>query len=543
LMDCDTTGIVPDFAIVKFKKLAGGGYFKIVNQAVTEALRNLGYTESQRADILRYVLGTMSLENTSAINRAFLKAKGLTDAELDKIEKTLPGTFELSSAFSRYTLGDGLLNRVGVPRAEFEKPTFNFMTWLGMSGAQIAEAGEKICGTMTIEGAPHLKDEHLAVFDCANKCGAKGKRFIEPRGHIRMMAAAQPFLSGAISKTVNVPNETTVAEIESIYWEGWKLGLKAVALYRDGCKLSQPLTTKSSDSANSASTTSAPGATTMVVVNAPDQVGNSAAVAMPAPMMTFAPSRRKLPAKRKGFTQEAAVAGHKVYIRTGEYQDGMLGELFIDMHKEGAAYRSMMNCFAIAVSLGLQYGVPLSEFVDKFTFTRFEPSGPVSGHPNVKMATSIVDYIFRVLGLEYLGRTDFVQVKPVVAPVDLTTEKGAVTEVYPQNVAQALATGGAVAGIDRQLELGLQQALGSGSSSEKLSSENLASAAKLVAAAIQQATAAGAGAAAAGISSASVNHLASMMGDAPACDGCGHTTVRNGACYKCLNCGNSMGCS
>ena len=333
-----------------------------------------------------------------------------------------------------------------------------------------------------------MKNEHLPVFDCANKCGNKGTRFIAPMGHVKMMAATQPFLSGAISKTVNLPNETTVEEIQDIYYQGWKMGLKAIALYRDGCKLSQPLSTKSDKKE-------------MPEVKNDEKKAEAAPAKAAAPaQMTFAPIRRKLPAKRLGFTQESAVAGHKVYIRTGEYEDGTLGELFIDMHKEGAAYRSMMNCFAISISLGLQYGVPLKEFVDKFTFTRFEPAGMVDGHPNVKMATSIVDYIFRVLGLEYLGRTDFVQIKPI----DLTTEKGAATAIYPKNPSQMIASGAPIEGINLQMEM-------PGTNSTAASS--------------------------------SADHLAQMMGDAPPCDGCGHTTVRNGACYKCLNCGNSMGCS
>jgi ribonucleoside-diphosphate reductase alpha chain len=495
LMDCDTTGVEPDFALVKFKKLAGGGYFKIVNQSVPAALKNLGYTTTQTEEIIRYVLGAMNLDGTPHVNREFLKAKGLTDAEIAKIEKTLPGTFELSSAFSKFTMGDALLKRIGVSETDLAKPTFNFLTWAGMSQNQLAEANEAICGTMTVEGAPHIKDEHLAVFDCANKCGNKGQRFIAPMGHVRMMAAVQPFLSGAISKTVNVPNETTVEEIQDIYYQGWKLGLKAVALYRDGCKLSQPLSTKSDTKKEEAP------------VAAKTAVAAAVAVAPVGSQMTFAPVRRKLPHKRHGFTQEAEIAGHKVYLRTGEYEDGSLGEVFIDMHKEGAAYRSMMNCFAISVSLGLQYGVPLSEFVDKFTFTRFEPSGMVTGHPNVKMATSIVDYIFRVVGMEYLGRTDFVQVKPTV---DLTAERGAAKNVYPQSPAKMIAAGVPLAGSTPQMEMTLPGAGGGVTSA---------------------------------VGGASGAHLAQMMGDAPPCDSCGHTTVRNGACYKCLNCGNSMGCS
>ncbi len=484
LMDCDTTGIEPDFALVKFKKLAGGGYFKIVNQSVEGALRNLKYTETQIQEILTYVLGTMNFSsNVPYITTEFLKSKGFTDSDLAKIEKTLRGTFEISSAFNRYTLGEELLTRIGVPASEFEKPTFNFLTWAGLSNSQIEAANERICGTMTVEGAPHMKDEHLSVFDCANKCGHKGKRFIAPMGHMRMMGATQPFLSGAISKTVNLPNETTVEEIEEIHMESWKLGLKAVALYRDGCKMSQPLTTKAEKKED------------VKVDVAPAMAAASNAIAS---QMTFAPVRRRLPAKRKGLTIEAAVAGHKVYLRTGEYEDGSLGEVFIDMHKEGAAYRSMMNCFAISISLGLQYGVPLKEFVDKFTFTRFEPSGPVSGHPNVKLATSIVDYIFRVVGMEYLGRTDFLQVKP---PVDLTAEKGAASVVYPKSPADSIKSGVPMEGMDYQMSMPLNGA-------DPVSGQ-----------------------------------LAEMMGDAPPCDSCGHTTVRNGACYRCLNCGNSMGCS
>ncbi len=342
----------------------------------------------------------------------------------------LQSSFHLSSAFNRASLGDALLNKLSIPAAEYQKPDFNYLSFIGLSTSQIEEANEEVCGRQTLEGAPHLKSEHLSIFDCANRCGLTGTRFIEPMGHVRMMAAVQPFLSGAISKTINVPNQTSVTEIEAIHFQSWKLGLKSVAVYRDGCKSSQPLSTGTNKAKS------------------------------PAPEVG---ARHRLPGKRKGFTIEAAVSGHKVYVRTGEYENGKLGEVFIDMHKEGAAFRSIMNCFAIAVSLGLQYGVPLKEFVEKFTFTRFEPSGPVTGHPNIKMATSIVDYIFRVLGMEYLGRTDFVQVKPAV-----------------ETLSQP-------APIEDQLD--------------------------------------------------------GMMGDAPPCDSCGHTTVRNGACYRCINCGSSMGCS
>lgn len=543
LMDCDTTGIEPDFALVKFKKLAGGGYFKIVNQSVKLALTNLGYTVQQSKDVLAYILGTMSLDGASVVTKAFLKSKGLNDADLAKIEKILPGTFELSSAFSKFSLGEEALKRAGATDEDLKKPTFNFLNFIGLTSSQIAHENEVICGTMTIEGAPHIKDEHLAVFDCANKCGVKGKRFIEPMGHVRMMAATQPFLSGAISKTVNLPNETTVEEVENIYYQGWKLGLKAVAIYRDGCKLSQPLSSKSTDNTSDkteAKTKAAADATTtngdiaakgIHVGGQMDPAMIAAATKALTEQLTFAaaaPARKKLPNRRRGITQEATVSGHKIYIRTGEYEDGTIGEVFIDMHKEGAAYRSMMNCFAIAVSLGLQYGVPMKEFVDKFTFTRFEPSGQVGGHPNIKWCTSVVDYIFRLLGLEYLGRTDFVQVKPA----DLTAEKDAVKTTYPAGVADALAKGGEVPGIDRQLQM-------------PITGDAATSIAKSVAESLTALGGAmpGGTMASGGETNQAADHLAQMMGDAPPCDSCGHTTVRNGACYKCMNCGNSMGCS
>jgi ribonucleoside-diphosphate reductase alpha chain len=499
LMDCDTTGIEPDFALVKFKKLAGGGYFKIVNQTVPTALKNLGYSDAQIKDILTYVLGTMKFtDSTPFLTPTFLMSKGFGPADIAKIEKALPGTFEISSAFSRFALGEELLKKLNVPASEYEKPTFNFLTYAGLKYSEIEAANEKLCGTMTVEGAPHIKDEHLPVFDCANKCGQKGQRFIAPMGHVRMMAATQPFLSGAISKTVNLPNETTVEEIEEIHFQGWKLGLKAVALYRDGCKMSQPLSTKSDKKEDKKEEAGKTNEEIAAMIEAAKADAVSKAMAT---MLAGQATRRKLPAKRKGLTIESSVAGHKVYLRTGEYENGAIGEVFIDMHKEGAAYRSMMNCFAIAVSLGLQYGVPLKEFVDKFTFTRFEPSGPVTGHPNVKMATSIVDYIFRVLGMEYLGRTDFLQVKP---PVDLTAEKDAVKEVYPPAPSEAIKSGAPLPGMDYQLDLKFT---------------------------------------ATGHADPVNGQLAEMMGDAPPCDSCGHTTVRNGACYRCLNCGNSMGCS
>lgn len=491
LMDCDTTGIEPDFALVKFKKLAGGGYFKIINQSVPKSLKNLGYSAREIADIVTYVRGTSSLSGSPHINRESLKAKGFQDSELDKIETTLEGVFDLTQAFSAWNIGEATLERLGISKAKLSDSGFNLLEELGFNEAEIEAAGDVICGRMTVEGAPHLSLEHLPIFDCANKCGRIGKRYLPPMSHVKMMAAAQPFLSGAISKTVNLPQETTVEEIEEIYFEGWKLGLKAVALYRDGCKLSQPLSTKSSEKKTKA------------------QEPTQEIAARPRL------ERKKLPSRRSGITQEARVGGQKVYLRTGEYEDGSLGEIFIDMHKEGAAYRSIMNCFAIAISLGLQYGVPLDEYVEVFTFTRFEPQGPVD-HPNIKFATSVIDFIFRCLGLEYMSRTDLVQVKPeqLMKAGDAGDKPihkaGVLTRTEEQAIQKALAKG-----TDAKPKLEVIQGQRKDAEAEG----------------------------ATGNADALSGQLSTMMGDAPFCDSCGHITVRNGACYKCLNCGNSMGCS
>ncbi len=499
LMDCDTTGIEPDFALVKFKKLAGGGYFKIVNQSVPAALRKLGYSEIEIKDIIEYVLGTASLENAPWVNENALHSKGFTDEDIAKLEEKLPSQFELSHAFASWVLGEETMKRLGFKPEDYKAPKFNLLEALGFSQAEIEEANRVVCGSMTVEGAPHLKKEHLPVFDCANKCGKIGERYIKPMAHVHMMAAVQPFISGAISKTVNLPNEATVDEIRDIYVQGWKLGLKAVALYRDGCKASQPLNTTSSDKTETKEV-------------------------KPAEVPVL--KRRRLPKKRSGFTQEAAVGGHKVYVRTGEYEDGNLGEIFIDMHKEGAAFRSMMNCFAIAVSLGLQYGVPLKEFVDVFTFTRFEPQGAVE-HPNIKFATSVVDYIFRVLGMEYLGMTDFVHKKPIDSePLPQSAKVPAKIKIVERNVPASTPTSGeVVAPLKTQSLVHTHEPVAAGAKASL--------------------TRGGAEMVEAEVGGANVlsTHMSMLMGDAPMCNLCGHLTVRSGACYKCLNCGNSIGCS
>ncbi len=514
VMDCDTTGIEPDFALVKFKKLSGGGYFKIINQAVPEALSNLGYSDHEVTAIVNYAKGTATLKEAPHINIGTLKAKGLTDNELEKLEREIVSAFEISFAFNVWTLGEDCLKRLGFTAEQYNAPGFNVLRSLGFTRNEIAAANEYICGSMTIEGAPYLKQEHYPIFDCANKCGAKGERYIHAHGHIKMMAAAQPFLSGAISKTINLPNEAKVEEIKDCYNLSWTLGLKANALYRDGCKLSQPLSTKSDTKEEVEETESKLETVEEVLGEAanvklsdltPDQVIEAAIAIMEKSkdtnfmrQLSRVVQKKSLPFKRRGYTQKAMIDGQTVFVRTGEYEDGTLGEIFVDMHKEGATFRSLMNCFAIAVSVGLQYGVPLEEYVEKFTFTRFEPAGMVVGHANIKSATSIIDYIFRMLGYEYQNRTDLVHViteqsgitgNPQMNNSDFNTDE---TNIY-EPVAKT--------------------------PSDNFRGENGSK------------------------KQFSVDLSMGAQSDAPSCNVCGHTTLRSGTCYKCLNCGNSMGCS
>jgi ribonucleoside-diphosphate reductase alpha chain len=520
LMDCDTTGIEPDFALVKFKKLAGGGYFKIVNQSVPPALRTLGYSEAQVQDIVAYVSGTNTLLGAPLVNTRTLKEKGFTDADLARVGDAIPGLFDLESAFSPWVLGEEAYERLVVahapPGADVKalraRKGFSLLEHVGFARKDIAVAESTVIGRMTIEGAPHLKENHVAVFDCANRCGPLGKRYLAPMSHVRMMAAAQPFLSGAISKTVNLPNEATVDEIAKVYEEGWRLGLKAVALYRDGCKASQPLSTSSKETKDDAAGAAVAAADTTAIAARglapiPQTAEPQDTTQLTLPLTRPHGLRVRLPKKRVGFTQEARVGGHKIFLRTGQYEDGTLGEIFIDMHKEGAAFRSLMNCFAMSVSIGLQYGVPLETYVEQFTFTRFEPQGIVEGHPYVKFSTSIVDYLFRVLGVEYLHRYDLAHVKPEEASEG---EKGLGRPETASEPPRSLTEG---------LERSAHPAEGSRHTHPGAGVKDPAAASPLDA------------------------QLDAMMGDAPVCDVCGHITVRNGACYKCLNCGNSMGCS
>ena len=402
-MDCDTTGIEPDFALVKFKKLAGGGYFKIINQSVPKALQKLGYNDNEMQEIIGYAVGHGTLGNAPHINHSSLIGHGFGKQEISKIESALPSSFDIRYVFNQWTLGETFCKEtLGIPVEKLNDPTFSLLQHLGFKPKEIEEANIYACGTMTIEGAPLLSEDHYSVFDCANPCGKTGRRFLSVESHIYMMAAAQSFISGAISKTINMPASATIEDCKKAYELSWSLGVKANALYRDGSKLSQPLSSSLIDE-DDTTVDNTLTKTEIIAEKIIEKIVYKETIK----------ERNKLPERRKGYTQKAIVGGHKVYLRTGEYSDGKLGEIFIDMHKEGAAFRAMMNNFAIAVSVGLQYGVPLEEYVEAFTFTRFEPAGMVQGNDSIKSATSIIDYIFRELAISYLDRTDLAHVKPI----------------------------------------------------------------------------------------------------------------------------------
>ncbi|WP_372841073.1 vitamin B12-dependent ribonucleotide reductase, partial [Phaeovulum sp.] len=414
VMDCDTTGIEPDFALVKFKKLAGGGYFKIINRSVPAALEALGYRSSEIEEIIAYAVGHGSLGQAPGINHTALLGHGFGAREIEKVEAALPAAFDIRFVFNQWTLGEEFCTgTLGIPAERLADPTFDLLRHLGFTKAQVDAANDHVCGTMTLEGAPHLKAEHYSVFDCANACGKTGKRYLSVEAHIRMMAAAQSFISGAISKTINMPNTASIEDTLAAYELSHSLGIKANALYRDGSKLSQPLASALIEDDEEAEEIMATGSPQQKAVVMAEKIVEKVII-----KEIVRSHREKLPERRKGYTQKAVVGGHKVYLRTGEYQDGQLGEIFIDMHKEGAGFRAMMNNFAIAISVGLQYGVPLEEFVDAFTFTKFEPAGMVQGNDSIKNATSILDYVFRELAVSYLDRTDLAHVKPQGASFD-----------------------------------------------------------------------------------------------------------------------------
>ena len=538
VMDCDTTGIEPDFALVKFKKLAGGGYFKIINRTVPEALRKLGYADREIEVIVRHAVGHATLKDAPGVSHARLKGKGFTDTALNAIENALINAFDIKFAFNKWTLGEDFCRQsLGFTPAQLDDSGFDMLTALGFSKADIEAANTFCCGAMTVEGAPFLKAEHLPVFDCANPCGRDGKRALSVESHIRMMAAAQPFISGAISKTINMPASATVQDCQEAYGLSWRLGLKANALYRDGSKLSQPL---ASQLLAETEDDDAEDAVAALVAKPPAervQVVAERIVERVIEKVIERRQRTRLPQRRKGYTQKAIVGGHKVYLRTGEYEDGQIGEIFIDMHKEGAAFRSLMNNFAIAISIGLQYGVPLEEFVEAFTFTRFEPSGMVEGNDTIKMATSVLDYIFRELAISYLGRNDLAHVDPADNLPD-AMGKGASQSELPDRGALAesirkVTSTGYVRSNLLVYPGGQAKEATASLQAVELSVQGQAATALAV---IEQ-----------GTGNVRLQRIreARMKGyEGDNCDACGNfTLVRNGTCLKCDTCGGTSGCS
>jgi ribonucleoside-diphosphate reductase alpha chain len=553
VMDCDTTGIEPDFALVKFKKLAGGGYFKIINQSVPAALEKLGYPSSQVAEIIAYAVGHGSMGNCPGINITSLVGHGFGMREIEKVEAALPSAFDIRFVFNQWTLGEDFCKgSLGIPAEKLADPTFDLLRHLGFTKQQIEAANEHICGTMTLEGAPFLKEQHISIFDCANVCGKRGKRYLSVDSHIYMMAAAQSFISGAISKTINMPNSANISETLAAYELSHSLGIKANALYRDGSKLSQPLASALVDDDDEAEEIMASGSAQEKAIVMAEKIIEKVII-----KEILKSHREKLPERRKGYTQKAVVGGHKVYLRTGEYKDGQLGEIFIDMHKEGAGFRAMMNNFAIAISVGLQYGVPLEEFVEAFTFTKFEPAGMVQGNDSIKNATSILDYIFRELAVSYLDRTDLAHVKPQGASFD---DLGGGVGEGKLNIS-AVGDGAASRGLEvlRQIsstgylrkrlpqELTVLQG-GINATAMSLGLDPVTALNTLIPQTAQMSNVALASTSTS-ISSGAVQMdpraKAKIQGyEGDPCGECGnYTLVRNGTCMKCNTCGGTSGCS
>lgn len=551
VMDCDTTGIEPDFALVKFKKLAGGGHFKIINRTVPHALKELGYSEDEISHIIQYAVGQGTLDGSPTVGHDTLMERGFTEAEIEKVENALATAFDIRFVFNKWTLGEDFCTQVlGVEKEMLESPDLDLLAAIGFSKADIETANIHVCGAMTLEGAPHLKDEHLPVFDCANPCGRIGKRYLSPESHIRMMAASQPFISGAISKTINMPNLATVDECKEAYELSWRLGVKANALYRDGSKLSQPLNAQliedDDDTVEDFQERSLPEQTQIVTERIVEKVIESSV------------ERHRPPDRRKGYIQKSSVGGHKVYLHTGEYEDGDLAEIFIDMHKEGAAFRSLMNNFAIAISIGLQYGVPLEEFVDAFTFTRFEPAGLVQGNDAIKNATSILDYVFRELAISYLSRDDLSHVDvsenpfealgrdeqkviPDGAPLDPTAPMHELVEQFvskgfrrghePNNIVAFQAPPQDVEAVADARHGEEEQHVMSAVSGSDITSETVTLGTDTLEPQV--------------MNTSERIYEARMRGyEGDSCHSCGNfTLVRNGTCLKCDTCGSTTGCS
>ena len=542
LMDCDTTGVEPDFALVKFKKLAGGGYFRIINQAVPAALRRLGYSAEQVDAVIEYCAGTGRLEGAPHINRNTLAAKGFTRPALDAVEAAVGTAFHLRFAFNRFVLGDDFCrDTLGFSDEQLADPAFDLLDALGFSREHVEEANDRVLGRMTVEGAPHLRAEHYPVFDCATRCGKYGTRFIEPMAHVRIMSAAQPFLSGAISKTINMPNEATVEDVRAVYDAAAGGMVKALALYRDGSKLSQPLAASAFDDVEDdeeaetldrgveAAVAAAGGADHPAVEEAERIIRALPQRERARLLRAFGAGERGartgLPPRRAGYVQKSYVGGHAIYLHTGQFEDGQLGEIFVSMAKEGAAFGALMNCFAIAISIGLQHGVPLEAFVNSFIFQKFEPNGVVTGNDRVQMATSIIDYIFRELAVTYLGRDDLAHIGSAElldgGPAEEVDEPSTPVaqqpgEPQPDPAMVAAANGSDAPTADAALEPGTP------------------------ATAVLSASPAPAPAAAA----TAVDFARERGFEGDPCDDCGQLMmVRNGTCLRCVNCGATSGCS
>jgi ribonucleoside-diphosphate reductase alpha chain len=433
-------------------------------------------------------------------------------------------------------MGDDALARLGFDPAQAKAdPSFNTLRRLGMTASQIEELNLLVCGTQTVEGAPHLKDEHLAVFDCANNCGKLGKRFIEAGGHIRMMAAAQPFISGAISKTINLPHDATLEDIKESYRASWELGLKANALYRDGCKLSQPLNIKSD--ADIEEENGEDDADALALAEVEDDMGelvgavaggNVRIVIKKEIEIVHRPMRRRLPETRRSITHKFNIAGHEGYLTVGIYEDGAPGELFITMAKEGSTIGGLMDSLGTATSVALQYGVPLESLVRKFTHQRFEPAG-MTANRDIPFAKSLVDYIFRWLGMEFIPGY-----REANAPKRATEETVDSSDMLAGE--RRIATGNArriIAESESEMRPSSERAASERAATvRERSSKPLTGDQTMVVQRIQSST-----------QSSTLSMALESAGDAPPCDVCGTITVRSGTCYKCLNCGNSMGCS
>lgn len=491
LMDCDTTGVEPDFALVKFKKLAGGGYMKIANQSVEPAMSALRYDETQVRDIMRYLMGSLSLEGAPHVNRKSLREKGFTDEDIAKIEKQLPQVFELSFAFNRWVLGDETLKRAGITADLINDPMLNVLRAIGFTKEQIEEANVYVCGHMTVEGAPHLKPEHLAVFDCASKCGKIGRRFIAAEGHIRMMAAVQPFITGAISKTINLPNEATVEDIKNSYLLSWKLGLKANALYRDGSKLSQPLSNKS---------------------DAKEEKKEKETIIKERIIYKEVPRRRKLPPERMAIAHKFTIAGHEGYLHVGMYEDGTPGEIFIKMSKEGSTLSGVMDTLALSLSMNLQYGVPLEVLCEKLVGARFEPMG-LTGNKEIPMVKSIMDYLGRWLALKFLTKDKAMQYHNHDLVEKAYREGSKSKDAFAMRL--PIVDEGAEAPQDLRVTV---------EEKTRKEMEAASASAEAVPTALE---------------------IAKQQGyTGSLCSGCGSTKMkRNGSCEVCLDCGATSGCS